>query len=222
MRLHAALGCTLALVAVGAPRAQTAGVAEITSPSPGEALAGVVTILGTASHPDFLGYDLAFAYAENPTDTWFALGDPVNTPVTAGRLGLWDTTGITDGDYTLRLRLWLQDGTALTVRVEGLRVRNHTPIETSTPAPTPTPGATVLPTASPPSALVATPTPPPPQPSRAQSALLAGAAVSVLSLTALGTYSYARSTLRPRWAALRSRRLHRRMERRDRNWRTRR
>jgi hypothetical protein len=215
MRARTILGFTSALLVVALPRSQTGGLAEITSPAPGEALTGVVTIVGTASHPEFTGYDLAFAYADNPTDTWFALGEPVQTPVIAGRLGLWDTTGITDGDYSLRLRMFLQDGTSLVAQVDGLRVRNHTPIETSTPAPTPTPGATLTPAASltpPPSA---TPAPPPARPGRAESALVIGVGASLLGLGALGGYSLTRSTLRPRWAALRSRLLHRRLERRQ-------
>jgi len=222
MRTHFSLGWILLLLIAGQPRAQTGGIAEITSPGPGEALSGVVTIIGTASHSDFSGYDLAFAYAENPTDTWFALGEPVGTPVTAGRLALWDTTGITDAVYSLRLRLWLRDGTALTHQVDGLRVRNHSPVETSTPAPTPTLGPSLTPAASPTFALAATPTPPPSRPSRAQSALLTGAGLSLLALAVLGGYVLTRSTMRPRWAALRSRLLHRRIERRERGWRARR
>jgi hypothetical protein len=215
MRTTAFLPLALILPITGLTRAQGVGLIQITSPSSGEAISGVVTITGSATHEDFLGYDLAFAYADNPTGTWFPLGEPVQAPVAAGRLGLWDTTGITDGDYSLRLRVWLQDGTALVTQVEGLRVRNRIPIETSTPAPTATPGATSSPTPRPAPEPAPTPAPPPSRAGRVRSAFLAGVVGSLFILAALGGYSLARASLRQRWAALRSRALHRRMERRS-------
>jgi hypothetical protein len=57
---------------------------------------------------------------------------------------------VTDGDYTLRLRVTQQDGTLLETLVTGLRVRNQTPTETATPAPTFTPGPADTPIPSPP------------------------------------------------------------------------
>lgn len=214
MRSIFLLETAILLTTAGALRAQGAGLVQITSPISGQAVTGVVTITGSATHDDFQGYDLAYAPAENPPGTWYPLGEPVSAPVTAGRLGLWDTTGIADGDYSLRLRVWLQNGTALVTQVEGLRVRNETPAETSTPAPSPTTAAT--PTAAP----QATPTPAPAPTSpaapggRVATAFLAGVAGSLILLGALVGYSYARSTLRPRLAALRSRAMHRKVERR--------
>jgi len=67
-------------------------------------------------------------------------------------LAQWDTTGLSDGEYVLRLRVELQDGLSLEVQVPGLRVRNYTPVETATPEPTvPQPEAveTMPPTAFP-------------------------------------------------------------------------
>jgi hypothetical protein len=199
----------------GPARAQGDGLIQITSPASGEAISGVVTITGSATHDDFLGYDLAFAHAENPTGTWFSLGEPLQAPVAAGRLGLWDTTGIADGEYSLRLRVWLQDGTALVAQVDGLRVRNQTPIETSTPAPTATAGPTSSPTPRPAAEPAPTPAPPRLGAGRVRSAFLLGVAGSLFALAALGGYTLARASLRQRWAALRSRALHRRMERRS-------
>lgn len=216
MRFQSAIAWIFVLLMASPLRAQVAEAAEITSPAPGEALAGVVTIIGTASHSDFVGYDLAFAYAENPTDTWFPIGEPIHTSVVAERLALWDTTGITDGEYSLRLRVFLRDGTALSAEVDGLRVRNQTPIETSTPTATVGPGPTLTPAAAPTLPPAATPTPLQPRQSQAQTALVGGVAFSLLALAALGGYSLTRTSLRPRWAALRSRMLHRRIDRRDR------
>ncbi len=207
----AAPALLVALVAL-APRAsanaQAPGFVEITQPAPGDAVSGLLTIYGTADHPAFAAYDLAFAYADNPTDTWFPLGEPVHVPVVDGRLGLWDTTQIADGDYLLRLRLWLQDGTALQDIVTGIRVRNQSPAET----PTPIPAATLAPLPTP------TPTSPaPPQPStvstsahrgRAVGALATGVLAALLGMALLALYVLTRSALRPRWAELRMRYFH--------------
>ena len=87
-------------------------------------------------------------------------------PVSAGTLATWDTTTITDGNYNLRLRVSLADGTFTDVLVGNLRVRNYSPVETPTPvptspqAPTPTLTPTITPTATP----YPTPTQLPPNP----------------------------------------------------------
>lgn len=125
----------------------------ISSPLPNQALQGVVTISGSSSVPGFASAELTFAYLDDPTGTWFLI-DQVSEPVIAGPLAAWDTSTLTDGDYTLRLTVNLQDGTALTADVPGVRLRNYTPIETDPPtpaAPTETlpPGATPAPTITP-------------------------------------------------------------------------
>ena len=93
--------------------------------------------------------------------------------MTEGLLAAWDTNLVTDGDYDLRLRVTLQDGTILETLVTGLRVRNRTPTETATLAPTFTPGPadTPVPSPLPPTPMPAptathypTPTPLPPNP----------------------------------------------------------
>jgi hypothetical protein len=64
------------------------------------------------------------------TDTWFPILDDVQTPVTDGRLGLWDTTSITDGNYQLRLYVVLENDSRLEAYARNLQVRNTTPAET--------------------------------------------------------------------------------------------
>jgi hypothetical protein len=102
--------------------AQAPGYAEITSPRPGETISGLVTVSGSAAHPSFASFDLSFSYDPNPTNTWFPIGDPQLTEVRDGRLGLWDTTGISDGLYDLRLRVHLTNGNELETIVRGLRI----------------------------------------------------------------------------------------------------
>ena len=104
-------------------------------PDPGSALQGIVTVAGFSAIPGFQSAELSFAYLEDPTNTWFLITTSEQW-VDEGVLGTWDTTTISDGEYTLRLRINLQDNTFLEAFLSGLRVRNYTPIETSTPAPT--------------------------------------------------------------------------------------
>jgi hypothetical protein len=125
----------------------------IAAPRLGDALQGVVKIAGSSDVPGFVSAEVSFTYADNPTGTWFLIAMS-SQPVLNDTLANWDTTVITDGDYILRLRVFLTDGSSREVIVSGLRVRNYTPVETPTPM-TPTPEATTVPTISP----TATPSP---------------------------------------------------------------
>jgi hypothetical protein len=102
--------------------AQAPGYAEITSPTDGQPLDGLVSIEGSADHPAFLRYDLAFSYDPNPTGTWFPLGEPVDTRARQATLGLWDTSELTPGEYQLRLRVFLEGGAILEDVSTALRV----------------------------------------------------------------------------------------------------
>jgi len=129
----------------------------ITSPQPSQYVQGNVEILGTNSIAEYGNSELAFAYMED-TSTWFLISS--NLPeVENDLLGGWDTTNLTDGDYTLRLRINLTDGTLRETFVEDVRVRNYTSLPTETPIPAtptvPVPSATPIP---------ATVTPPYPAP----------------------------------------------------------
>jgi len=106
--------------------------AEILSPAGGSALQGVVAITGTTDLDGFRAAEIAFAYQSDPTETWFLI-QQMTQPVKEGSLASWDTTTITDGNYRLRLQVFLQGGEVLVMVVNGLRVRNYTLIETSTP-----------------------------------------------------------------------------------------
>ena len=117
----------------------------MTTPLEGATVSGVVLILGTATHPQFQRYDLAFGYSPNPTDTWFSIQDPAQTQVVNDILGRWDTTGIADGTYSLRLRVYWSERAFTEAFVKGMRVQNATPTPPP-PAPqavTPTPQARV-------------------------------------------------------------------------------
>jgi hypothetical protein len=121
----------LVLIAIGLIAAQTGLFPVIQEPHTGSILQGVVTINGSSNLSDFASYEVAFAYVGDTTGTWFQIhtsGQSVNK----GELALWDTTTITDGDYSLRLRVFQTTGNFKDMIVSNLRVRNYTPIETPT------------------------------------------------------------------------------------------
>jgi hypothetical protein len=134
----------LAAVAVRNVDAQVGPV--VISPRQGQVLQGVVTIKGSSDVSGFVSVEVAFAYAGDTTGTWFQIAKS-NQPVSLDTLATWDTTTITDGDYILRIRVYLKSGSSIDVPVPNLRVRNYTPVETPTPEPTAIlPTATMLPT----------------------------------------------------------------------------
>ena len=112
-------------------------------------------IRGSNNETGFLSSEVDFAYTGDTTDSWFLVGTG-NRPVDSDTLATWDTTTITDGNYNIRLRVYLSDGTHLEIIVPNLRVRNYTPVETPSPAPT-----AILPTMTPSSTLTPTPFPSP-------------------------------------------------------------
>jgi len=118
----------------------------IVAPQPGQAIQGVVSIMGRTALSGFRSAELLFGYANDPSQTWFFIAEST-APMDAGLLAEWDTSTLTDGNYTLRLVVNRTDGSRVVVIVTGLRVRNYSPVETSTSTPisTPTPTASPLP-----------------------------------------------------------------------------
>jgi len=117
--------------------AQTDPPIAITSPAPDSIISGEVTITGTTDVLGFTSSQLDFSYASNPADTWFTL-QTSSQPVVDSPLATWDTTLISDGDYVLRLRVFLTDGSSQEVTTP-IKVQNDTPIVTPTFTPTSTP-----------------------------------------------------------------------------------
>jgi hypothetical protein len=109
---------------------------SITSPTQDEILLGVVPIVGTSEIAGFVSAEVAFAYATGSPGTWFPISMS-NQGVEAGLLTSWDTTSITDGDYRLRLRVVLEDGSIQEFVISRVHIRNYTPTETPVPSATP-------------------------------------------------------------------------------------
>ena len=167
----------------------------IVAPRPGDVLQGVVTIAGSSDFTGFVSAEVSFTYADDPTGTWFLIA--MNSqPVFNDRLAIWDTTVITDGDYVLRLRVYLTDGSSGEALVSGLRVRNYTPVETPTPmalAPEATPLSTITPTATPfptPTALPRNPAAL--APTDVAASILYGGLAAILTFVIVGIYLWLR------------------------------
>jgi hypothetical protein len=143
------------LFLVAAQWRQGATPVAITSPAPDEILRGQVTITGKVDVPSFVSAQLDFAYASNPTNTWFTI-QTLSQPIADSTLATWDTTSITDGDYILRLRVNFEDGTVQEVTV-AVKIGNDVlPTPTLEPTSTSEPDAVLIPT---PFLLAASPTP---------------------------------------------------------------
>ena len=126
MKLRLLLPFVLLLIA-----AQVTPPLAITAPLAGDILRGEVTITGTTDIENFLSAQLDFGYASNPAGNWFTL-QAFSTPVLSSALAVWNTSSISDGDYVLRLRVNLNDGSFQEVIVP-VKIQNDTPFSTSTP-----------------------------------------------------------------------------------------
>ncbi len=128
--------------------------AVITSPQSGESVRGSVQITGSALHPAFQRYELYFTV--EPGENWVFIGEARTNPVSNGVLGVWETGGLPDGNYSLRLRVVRQDGNYDEGFARNVVVANTTP---PTPVPTDTPAFDAEATLPPPIESVVTPTP---------------------------------------------------------------
>ncbi len=116
----------------------------ISAPAAGQVLHGPVAITGVTDVSNFASAEVSFAYASDTTNTWFSIS-ATTQPIANDVLASWDTTTISDGDYVLRLRVTLQDGTFQDVTVP-VQVRNYTALATPTPTVTATVPVLQIPT----------------------------------------------------------------------------
>ncbi len=171
--LAAAFVAAIALAAARSAAAQAPIPPVITAPTDDQVVQGQVQVTGVTDIPNFASAELDFGYEGDSTGTWFSIRAGLQ-PVAGGPLATWDTTAVSDGNYVLRLRVILLDGSAQDALVK-VRVRNYTAVPTPSPVVTPTatavlqiptaivvvPSATVI---AQPTPAVATPTALPPNP----------------------------------------------------------
>jgi hypothetical protein len=132
--LIALIGLGLIHPVQAAPQSQGQDIAQITSPTDGQAIAGLVTITGSSDHPDFARWELAYGPDPNPNDAWQPFTEG-NQPVLNGTIGTWNTSVVADGGYMLRLRVIRKDSNYSEAFVRGLQVSNSAPIGTPTSIP---------------------------------------------------------------------------------------
>jgi hypothetical protein len=112
----------------------------IVSPTSGETIAGTVEVRGTAVHPDYLRYELAFLQQDVPGAEWIVFAEGAEQ-VVDGVLAVWNTTVgrefnapiFPDGRYQLRLRVVKNDYNYDEYYISDLIIQN----DGSTPTPTP-------------------------------------------------------------------------------------
>lgn len=135
--------------------AQDSPPVAITSPAPGEVLRGQVNIIGSTDVPNFISAQLDFSYASDSAGTWFPL-QTLSQTVFDSPLYTWDTTTITDGDYILRMRIFIADDSVQEVTVPITLQNDSSPTPTVVPTATPDEVTVLIPT---PFLLAASPTP---------------------------------------------------------------
>ncbi len=88
-----------------APTQKSAGdvPVAIASPVDGQTVKGGVSIVGKATTDDFTSYRLEYGLGSPPL-AWRQISQSTQKQ-TGGELGQWDTSGLADGEYTLRLVL---------------------------------------------------------------------------------------------------------------------
>ena len=176
----------------------------VLSPVPGQALQGNILITAEINLEEYISAELSFSYADDPRDTWFLIHE-IKEPVNEGLSVEWDTTILTDGEYTLRV-IVITEQDQYSKIVPGIRVRNYSAIETNTPVPTstPAPADTLMPTATLTSTITPvppTPTPLPPNPAQLNIrdiglSIVKGVLFALAALALFGIYVFIRNRRR--------------------------
>jgi hypothetical protein len=73
----------------------------IVNPADGSTVRGIVPVAGKADSPDFVSYSVQFGEGDPPV-AWTTIMQST-TPQPAGGLANWNTAGLPDGTYTLRI-----------------------------------------------------------------------------------------------------------------------
>lgn len=91
----------------------------VTSPKPGDIVKGQVTLSGTADIPNFGFYK--YEFSPFGSDVWSTIGADRKIKHD-DKLGYWDTSEVTPGDYNLRLVVMDNQGNSLPPCIVPLRV----------------------------------------------------------------------------------------------------
>ena len=128
----------------------------IFQPAGGQAVEGIVPVIGRVRMPGFDHYDVQYGVGPDPIG-WGWVSGPHLALVEDGLLTEWDTRGGKNGLRTLRVVAFDHQGHTAEARVHVV-VDNPTPTPTITPTVTPTPTETPTPTITPTPTSTSTPT----------------------------------------------------------------
>jgi len=104
--------------------------AQITWPPPVYVVRGPFTVYGSANLPNMTGWFLEQKEVDltvSDDQGWIPVTLPTRTATTNSVLGVWDTTEVEDGIYSLRLNVSLSNGTRTFAVISPLRVENEPP-----------------------------------------------------------------------------------------------
>jgi len=135
-------------------------VANISNPVDGATVRGDIALEGAVTAANFSHYQIELGVGAGP-EAFTVIHGPVSQIVEQGVLGLFDTTQVENGPYTLRLVVFDRSGGSVEARTRVL-VDNPRPTATATPTVTPTSAATATGTGTPTPTPTMTATPPPP------------------------------------------------------------
>jgi hypothetical protein len=109
---------------------------EIASPQEGETVSGLVTVYGTVDVPNIFSYELQYGESHDPGAFSPPVAGPFGGTVINNALAQWETTGLGEGPYVLRL---------LARDTSGAEFESRVRIFIAEPFPTPAPPATLAP-----------------------------------------------------------------------------
>ncbi|MHB8172521.1 MAG: hypothetical protein ACYDG6_13440, partial [Thermincolia bacterium] len=101
--------------------------ASITAPSSNGLIKGTVNITGTASDSATFDY-YKLEYAPTGGASWIQIGSNQTASVTNGTLLSWNTIGVSDGYYDMRLTVYDKGGNSQTSTVTNLQIDNVAPV----------------------------------------------------------------------------------------------
>ncbi|HRW06834.1 MAG TPA: hypothetical protein P5121_17145 [Caldilineaceae bacterium] len=122
----------------------------ITAPASGNSVSGDVVVSGTAVIDPFLRYELYYKLEPSGDDAYIYFDGGTN-PIINGQLGIWRTSDLPPGTYSIRLRVVKTDGNYGEFVASNLNLNvEPTPTATSSePTETPIPTATYTPAPQP-------------------------------------------------------------------------
>jgi 1A family penicillin-binding protein len=123
-------------------------VANITNPLDGSTARGTITLEGSAAAANFSHYQIELGVGTEP-QAFAVIQDPVYQLIEQGVLGVFDTTKVENGPYTLRLVVFDKTGGSTESRVRLLADNPATATPTVTLTPSPTLVNTATPTHTP-------------------------------------------------------------------------